>query len=267
MWEVIRRIAAAEEGHTSDVIAASASHVPARESTAWRALACVWQVADRSGAPVADCLVSLADSLRSLAETEREIDVALAGPLSTVRLISALPLVAIALGWCLGLDAPKVLVTTSIGAVCAGAGVALWCVGVAWGRHLIGRVQAVRPLVGFELDLAAVATVGEASHPSACAVANEALARFGLAGAGEINDSRGVFELAAGAGIPAQSLLRARADQARRRDRHRSRRAIAKLEVSLVLPIGLCIMPAFIALGIVPVVLSIFLSTVAELAG
>jgi len=34
-----------------------------------------------------------------------------------------------------------------------------------------------------------------------------------------------------------------------------------------VLPLGLCIMPAFIALGIAPVVLSVFFSTVAELAG
>jgi len=263
---VVRGIAAAE-GNTADVIASSASRAPEGVGAAWRALACVWRVAERSGAPVADCLCALADSLRSMAATEREIDVAMAGPQSTVRLISVLPLVSIALGWCLGFDALTVLVTTNLGMVFAALGVALWCIGVGWSRLLIARARAVRPLVGFELDLVAVAAVGEADHRAACAVAHEALSRFGFTVDRGPHDSRDVFDLARRAGIPAHSLLQARAEQGRRRNRHRSRREIAKLEVSLVLPLGLCIMPAFIALGIAPVVLSVFFSTVAELAG
>lgn len=264
---VLRGIAAAREEQTSDAIAASALRASGPERTAWRALACVWRVAERSGAPMADCLVSLADSLRSIAATDREVDVALAGPVSTVRLLSALPIVSIGLAWCLGFDVPATLATTSVGGALAATGLALWCAGVIWGRRLIARARSVRPLAGFELDLVAVAAVGEPTHEAAGAVAIEALDRCGLSSAREIDDSRAVFDLAASAGIPAQSLLRSRAEHARRCDRHSSRRAIARLEVSLVLPLGLCIMPAFIALGIAPVVLSLFISTVAELSG
>ncbi len=63
--------------------------------------------------------------------------------------------------------------------------------------------------------------------------------------------------LALECGVPAVPLLHASADMCRR-DRHRSaERAAGRLGVRLVLPLGLCAVPAFAAWGVVPVVLSL----------
>jgi pilus assembly protein TadC len=51
--------------------------------------------------------------------------------------------------------------------------------------------------------------------------------------------------------------LRARADQLRRERRTRARAAAGTLGVQLVLPLGLCFLPAFVLLGLVPMVLSL----------
>lgn len=51
--------------------------------------------------------------------------------------------------------------------------------------------------------------------------------------------------------------LRGRADQLRRDRRTRSRTAAGALGVRLVLPLGLCFLPAFVLLGLVPMLLSL----------
>ncbi|KQY24136.1 hypothetical protein ASD16_00785 [Cellulomonas sp. Root485] len=51
--------------------------------------------------------------------------------------------------------------------------------------------------------------------------------------------------------------LRGRADQLRRDRRTRSRTAAGALGVQLVLPLGLCFLPAFVLLGLVPMLLSL----------
>lgn len=51
--------------------------------------------------------------------------------------------------------------------------------------------------------------------------------------------------------------LRARADQLRRERRTRARAAAGTLGVHLVLPLGLCFLPAFVLLGLVPMLLSL----------
>jgi len=51
--------------------------------------------------------------------------------------------------------------------------------------------------------------------------------------------------------------LRGRADQLRRDRRTRTRTAAGSLGVRLVLPLGLCFLPAFVLLGLVPMLLSL----------
>lgn len=58
-------------------------------------------------------------------------------------------------------------------------------------------------------------------------------------------------------GAPGAALLHAAADGLRRRRRRRREAAAAALSVRLVLPMGLCALPAFLALSVVPVVLSL----------
>lgn len=65
------------------------------------------------------------------------------------------------------------------------------------------------------------------------------------------------------AGASPVPLLRAEADRLRARARARSRAAAGRLAVQLVLPLGACSLPAFVLLGLVPVVVSL----VADLFG
>ncbi|WP_022873685.1 type II secretion system F family protein [Nesterenkonia alba] len=57
-------------------------------------------------------------------------------------------------------------------------------------------------------------------------------------------------------GAPSADMLEAAAAQARAERRHEAERAAAELGVKMMLPLGACFLPAFILLGVVPVILS-----------
>jgi pilus assembly protein TadC len=59
------------------------------------------------------------------------------------------------------------------------------------------------------------------------------------------------------AGASPVPLLRAAADRVRSRRRAAARTAAGRLGVGLVVPLGLCFLPAFVLIGLVPVVLSL----------
>jgi len=63
------------------------------------------------------------------------------------------------------------------------------------------------------------------------------------------------LSLAARAGLPPTALIRRAAAEERRRQLSAQLRAIRRLEVLLVIPAGLCLLPAFVLLGIVPLVI------------
>jgi pilus assembly protein TadC len=64
------------------------------------------------------------------------------------------------------------------------------------------------------------------------------------------------LNLAARTGAPASALLTAEAAQLRRERKRLAEERAATLGVRLVLPLGLCFLPAFLCLGVVPVVLA-----------
>ena len=59
------------------------------------------------------------------------------------------------------------------------------------------------------------------------------------------------------AGTPSAALLRHCAATYRLEERRAAERASAKLAVALVLPLGLCSLPAFICCGVIPIVISL----------
>lgn len=63
--------------------------------------------------------------------------------------------------------------------------------------------------------------------------------------------------LAAHAGVPPGGLLRQGAEDIRRRERQRLDEAAGRVAVLIVIPLGLCFLPAFASLTVVPVVISI----------
>lgn len=70
-----------------------------------------------------------------------------------------------------------------------------------------------------------------------------------------------ILRLSAAAGVPAVELLRAEADRARREARTAGRTGAARLSSRLLLPLGICTLPAFLLLGVAPLILSVLSTT------
>ncbi len=238
--------------------------VPARGGSrshpaiAWRALAAAWLVAAEAGAPIAPSLRGLAESLRDLAETRREIEVALAGPAATARFVTVLPLVGILFGLGLGFDPLGTLFGTVPGVLCLITGSALMLAARAWDRRLLRSATPEDPAPGLPLELLAIAVSGGASLDRARHAVAGALDRCALTGSGE---EEGVLELSRRAGVPAGLLLRSEAEQTRRIARSTARRKAASLSVTLMLPLGICVLPAFLLLGVAPLMIAVLSST------
>lgn len=72
-----------------------------------------------------------------------------------------------------------------------------------------------------------------------------------------VQDLRSALTFSAVSGAPSSSALRAASAQVRRAEHRRAEAAAERLAVHLVVPLGLCSLPAFIAWGIVPVLIGL----------
>lgn len=251
----------ADAAHLAEVIVEVAAGMPALEADAWRGLAAAWSVATDAGAPLAPSLRDYARSLRSLAQAQRDAAVALAAPVATARMVMALPAVGVLFGLLLGFDTARILFATPIGWVSLAVGGLLIFCALRWNRRLVRAAQPIAAAPGIECDLMAIAASGGGSLAASRVLLEEALRRFGLAGDRTRID--GVLELSARAGVPAAALLRSEAEEARREARAAAQEKAAALSVRLMLPLGLCILPAFMVLGVFPLLVAVISSTVA----
>lgn len=232
---------------------------PRGEREAWAALAAAWAVAMESGAPLAPTLRRFAEVLRSLAQGRRDVEVALAGPVATARIVLALPVVGLLFGMLLGFDALRILATTPAGWACLAVGALLVIGGIRWNRRLVRAARTLDATPGLALELLAIAVSGGASLDRARNLVDRVLIETELPVLGGGADS--VLAFARAAGVPAAALLHAEAEESRRAARADGQRRAVELGTRLLLPLGICILPAFIALGVAPIVLSIVSST------
>lgn len=105
-------------------------------ATGLRALAAAWRVAEESGAAFAALTERLADSLRADETIHRQTEASLAGARSTARILAALPLFGIALGYSLGAKPLTFLTATPAGWFCLAAGLTLTTLGLRWTTRL-----------------------------------------------------------------------------------------------------------------------------------
>ena len=254
-------------GYVDEEVAAVArrgEHVTATlaaRTEAWRGLAAAWQVATEAGAPLAPALRTFAASLRSLAHAGREIDTALAGPVATARMVMVLPVVGVLFGMVLGFNTLATLFTTVPGLVCLASGVALMLVAHRWNRRLVARARPHDLTPGIRCELLAIALAGGVSIERATASVDTALTAAGVV-ADESAAVDAVLDLSRSAGVPAADLLRAEAEECRREASARALEAASVLAVRLMLPLGLCILPAFMLVGVAPLLLAVISSTV-----
>lgn len=111
-----------------------AAQVPGRELL--RDLGGAWQVAERSGAPLAAVLARLAEAARIEQDITREVQAGVAPARATGRLMAVLPAFGLLLGSGMGGDPVAVLLGTWIGVGCLAAGCALACLGALWIEHI-----------------------------------------------------------------------------------------------------------------------------------
>jgi tight adherence protein B len=230
------------------------------EDVPWRSTAAAWTVATEAGAPLAPTLREFARSLRSLAAVERDIETAMAGPRATTKLVMVLPVVALLFGMVLGFNPIGVLVSTAPGLVCLAAGLALMGAAWGWNRRLLRAARPGAPTGGLRCELVAVAVSGGGALEKSIAFVDATMTRLDLEDTDVAVDE--VIALSVRAGVPAAELLRSEAEESRRAAAAEAQRKAEVLAVRLMLPLGVCILPAFMLLGVAPLVISVITSTV-----
>lgn len=113
-----------------------------REQRVWFDVAACLDVADASGCPLADVLSRLAAQLEVEDDAEAARQTALAGPKSTVTLLSWLPLTGLGLGIALGVDPVAILLNTPIGIAALLTGAVLTVAGRVWSARLVRSAAA-----------------------------------------------------------------------------------------------------------------------------
>ena len=250
------------------------------------------RMSESAGAPLATSLERAAEHAEERIDALLGRQSALAAPRATGRILSWLPLLGLGLGVLMGSDPVGVLTGSILGALTGLLGLGLAFVGRRWTAALVHRAEVestraghtggeqalnaptvdtalVLELLAAQLraglaPLAALGTLSEALNSRALHTVCQRLqmgSSWGSAwsgsAAGTFGELRDALAPAYTGGAPSTALLLSLADAHRLSERRAAERAAGKLSVALVVPLGLCSLPAFICLGIVPILISL----------
>lgn len=240
--------------------ASVADAIAAEPGQEWKLFAAAWNLAEGSGSPIGPVLDRMVVALRSIEALSERRSVLLAGPRATVRLVLALPPVALGLGWLLGFD-PSPVLFSPFGALLTCVGVLLLLVGAFWTRTLTSRVEEADHVAGLEYDLVWIALGAGRTHQEAVRIVVDSVDHFRahwvpfdafLAESG----LQTTLRRACAVGAPVRVTLLDAADTARLRSLAEMERAAERLGVRILMPLGVCVLPAFMVMGVLPVVIS-----------
>ena len=255
------------------------------------------RMSECAGAPLATSLERAAEHAEERIDALLGRQSALAAPRATGRILSWLPLLGLGLGVLMGSDPVGVLTGSILGALTGLLGLGLAFAGRRWTAALVHRaeVESMRTVnAGSEAEkptspagaapvdtalvlellaaqlraglapLAALGTLAEALNSRPLRTVCQRLqmgSGWGSAwsgpAAGTFGELRDALAPAYTGGAPSTALLLSLADAHRLSERRAAERAAGKLSVALVVPLGLCSLPAFICLGIVPILISL----------
>lgn len=255
------------------------------------------RMSESAGAPLATSLERAAEHAEERIDALLGRQSALAAPRATGRILSLLPLLGLGLGVLMGSDPVGVLTGSILGALTGLFGLGLAFAGRRWTAALVHRaeVESVRtanagsesekpasPAGAVPVDtalvlellaaqlraglapLAALGTLAEALNSRPLHTVCQRLqmgSGWGSAwpgsAAGTFGELRDALAPAYTGGAPSTALLLSLADAHRLSERRAAERAAGKLSVALVVPLGLCSLPAFICLGVVPILISL----------
>ena len=248
------------------------------------------RMSESAGAPLATSLERAAEHAEERIDALLGRQSALAAPRATGRILSWLPLLGLGLGVLMGSDPVGVLTGSVLGALTGLLGLGLAFAGRRWTAALVHRAEVesaasngaeqtsnmppvdtalVLELLAAQLraglaPLAALGTLAEALNSRPLHTVCQRLqmgSNWGSAwsgsAAGTFGELRDALAPAYTGGAPSTALLLSLADAYRLSERRAAERAAGKLSVALVVPLGLCSLPAFICLGIVPILISL----------
>lgn len=248
------------------------------------------RMSESAGAPLATSLERAAEHAEERIDALLGRQSALAAPRATGRILSWLPLLGLGLGVLMGSDPVGVLTGSVLGALTGLLGLGLAFAGRRWTAALVHRAEVesaasngaeqtsnmppvdtalVLELLAAQLraglaPLAALGTLAEALNSRALHTVCQRLqmgsgwgSAWSGSAAGTFGELRDALAPAYTGGAPSTALLLSLADAHRLSERRAAERAAGKLSVALVVPLGLCSLPAFICLGIVPILISL----------
>ena len=120
----------------------TALEVDAARTPILRSVAAAWSVSQQTGAGLADVLERIADGHRRGLEVRRTLDVELAGPRATARLMSLLPAIGVGLATLLGADPLRWFISSVPAATCLLTGITLNLAGFLWIRRIVRGIEA-----------------------------------------------------------------------------------------------------------------------------
>ena len=135
---------------------------PAAES--YRAVAALWDLALRTGGPLADAVDGITAHLREEARLRGRLEGLAAGPRTSRRLLTALPLAGPVLAILVGADPTELYASSIPGAASALVGVVLTGAGWWWSRAMVDRATRLRPYP--DPDTACAGTPGVEARPT-----------------------------------------------------------------------------------------------------
>ena len=248
------------------------------------------RMSESAGAPLATSLERAAEHAEERIDALLGRQSALAAPRATGRILSWLPLLGLGLGVLMGSDPVGVLTGSILGALTGMLGLGLAFAGRRWTAALVHRAEVesaasngaeqtsnmppvdtalVLELLAAQLraglaPLAALGTLAEALNSRPLHAVCQRLqmgsgwgSAWSGSAAGTFGELRDALAPAYTGGAPSTALLLSLADAHRLSERRAAERAAGKLSVALVVPLGLCSLPAFICLGIVPILISL----------
>lgn len=257
---------------------------PAAPQGARTAADAAQRLAYGSGVPLAEVLEALA-RIETVAEESRLAQhVALAGPTASARVLTWLPVAGLVLAVVVEPSTLDLLATTGFGWALLALGAGLWWAGRAWSGRMAreAAVESPRDLIVWSALLSACTRSGLDVLGSLAAVA--AAARQPLGEVVERLRSGHPWD-EAWDGCPAAlrplsaslrpawergtspvAALDALASAQLAGHKAKALAAAATLGVRLTLPLSLCLLPAFIAVGVVPLVVAVGAGVVSDVA-
>lgn len=127
--------------HPEAALAAAAAGPAAGHRLRSPAVAAVWMVSERSGAPAAAVLDRVEQDLRARERQRREVAAQLAGARSTAALLAVLPVLGISLGAAMGARPLDVLFGTAAGQAALVLGAGLDAAGVLWTARIVEAAE------------------------------------------------------------------------------------------------------------------------------